>query len=319
MRFRHLRPLLVGLAAVAFTSLLPHRADAQLKNGFAQATGIAVSVAEMAGATQKQPDGTAPKELFLPGYPHLYIMELQYKPIRLMRVPVKDPKTGQTNRELVWYMVYRAIRRDYTRYFADATKDEIIKKLRDPSLQPVNAQDPMAPMLLAPHFTLVTDDVDDKTAYHDSVLPDVQRFIAEREGIKLRNSLEVIQKIPDLADDPNDQVVIEGVAIWRNVNPKTDYMSVFMTGFSNGYRIGKGPDGETVLERKTVYQKFWRPGDEIDQDEQEFRLQGKPKWLYRPEPWSVKWPSRIKTPIEEIMITRPDAQPAEIIDQGLGK
>ena len=319
MRLQHLRSSLLSAAAFAIAFGIPAQTHAQqLDKGFSKATGIAVTVAEMAGATQKQPDGTSPKELFLPGYPNLYIMELQYKPIRMVRVPVRDPKTGQTQRELVWYMVYRAIRRDYTRYFAETNKEEIIRKLRDPSLQPVNPKDPRSAMIMTPHFTLVTDDVDDKKVYNDWVLPDVQRFIAEREGIKLKNSLQAIQKIPALADDPKDQSVIEGVAIWRNVNPKTDYLSVFMTGFSNGYRIGKGPDGKPILERKTVYQRFWRPGDEFDQDEQEFRLEGDPKWLYRPEPWTVKWPASIKTPIEELMITRPDAPPSEILNKGLG-
>jgi hypothetical protein len=294
------------------------QAHAQLKSGFAQSTGISIRVAEMAGATQKQPDGTAPAELFLPGYPNLWVMELQYKPIRMIRIDVRDPKTGQTNKELVWYMVWRGIRRDYTNYFVDADKETIIRQLRDPALQPENPKDPMAKMVFAPHFTLVTEDSDDQEVYRDWVLPEVQAAIARREGIRLQNSVQAIQPVPELAADEKDQKLIEGVAIWRNVNPKTDYVGVFMTGFSNGYRIAKGPGGETVLERKTAYQRFWRPGDEFEQDEQEFRIKGKPQWIYRPEPWSVKWPTRVKTNVEELMITRPDAPPSEILEKGLG-
>lgn len=307
------------LAVVTLFTAGQVQTQAQEKTtSFAQATGITVTVAEMAGATTKQPDGTPPKDLYLPGYPDLWIMELEYKPIRMVRVDVTDPVTKKTQRELVWYMVYRGIRRDYTTYFTDTTKDELIRKLRDPALQPVNEEDPAVPPMLAPHFTLVTTDEGSQKIYNDWVLPDVQKYIARREGLTLRSAVQAIQPVPPLADDPADQEVVQGVAIWRNVDPQTDYFSVFMSGFSNGYRIGKGPNGERMVERKTIVQKFWRPGDQFDQEEQEVRIQGKPEWIYRPEAWSVKWPAAVQTPVEELLITRPDAEPSEILKQGLG-
>ena len=145
--FRHLSllPLLARLQI-----LLCYRvqsAEAQKKNaGFAQSSGVTISVAEMAGCDSEATGRNKPpnQSCILPGYPNLWVMELQYKPIRMIRMPVRDPKTGQTNRELIWYMVWRATRRDYTDYFNEADKDTIIKQLRDPALQPVNPKDPMA-------------------------------------------------------------------------------------------------------------------------------------------------------------------------------
>ncbi len=314
---RHLCSL--PLCAIAVSVLAGSTAEAQQKNdGFAQATGITISVAEMAGATQKQPDGTPPNELFLPGYPNLWVMELQYKPIRMIRMPVRDPKTGQTNRELIWYMVWRGVRRDYTQFFQDTTKDELIAKLRNPDVLPQNPEDPAEPQLVSPHFTLVTTDEGDQKVYHDVLLPEVQRAIAQREGLNVRNSAQAIQEVPPLAENPADQVVIEGVALWRNVDPKTDYLSVFMSGLSNAYRVGKGPEGKMMVERKTVVQKFWRPGDEFEQDEREFRVQGKPEWIYRAEPWALKWPASVQTQINDVMIMRQDTPPNEVLKNATG-
>lgn len=309
-----LQSFVAALVVLTVSTTVCVQAQEQKLRGFSQASGITVTVAEMAGAAQKQPDGTLPKEIYMPGYPNMWIMELQYKPIRMVRVPVRDPRTGQTKRELIWYMVWRGIRRDYTRYFADTDKDALIKKLRDPELQPVNARDAQATFkpIMAPRFTLMTEDGDQKI-YRDWILPDVQAAIAKREKIQLKNTVQAIQDVPPLAENPRDQSVIEGVAIWRNVDPRTDYLRVFMTGFSNAYRLGK-VDDKTVLERKTIVQRFWRPGDEFEQDEEEFRIQGKPQWIYRPESWAVKWPARV-TKVEEVMVTRPDARPAEILEK----
>ena len=54
-----------------------------------------------------------------------------------------------------------------------------------------------------------------------------------------------------------------------------------MSGFSNGYKVSAGPNGEEVVTRRTLMQKFWRPGDRFDQNEEEIRLKGEPQWIYR--------------------------------------
>lgn len=284
-------------------------------DGFSEVTGVTVTVAEMAGAVERKPSGEVPKQLYVPGYPNLWVMELQYKPIRMMRLPVTDPVTKKTQRELVWYMVYRAIPRDYTRYFSDATKDELVKKLRDPSTTPDNEQDGASPKKFAPQFTLVTRDAGDQKVYQDTVLPGVQAEIARREGLNVLNSIQAIGQVPPVAADPKDQKIVEGVVVWRNVDPDTDYVSVFMTGFSNSCRMAKGPAGKTMLERKTVVQDFWRPGDRFDQDEKEFRIQGKPRWIYRAEPWRVQWPAGVRTSVEEVLVTRRDVRPKDVVSR----
>lgn len=273
--------ILVGSAQSASAQLI----RAELDQGFAKTSSVSVSVDEMLGPQKTR---KADEPIVGPGYPALYIAEVQYKPVRFVRMDVTDPATGQTKRELVWYMIYRSIPRDYTE-LAGNSQPDLLTKLEDPTMQPSNAIDGAASYpLIIPRFILKTDDVGQNETYYDEVNVQVQRSIFEREfkerasGLKLRNSIESIVEVQGQDDwvsvnDPDPLAkAVYGVAVWRNVNEKTDYFTIQMTGFSNAYRITT--DG--VVERKIVEQKFGRPGDEFSQDEMEFRVLGNPVWKY---------------------------------------
>jgi hypothetical protein len=53
-----------------------------------------------------------------------------------------------------------------------------------------------------------------------------------------------------------------------------------MGGFSNGYQL-IDVDGKKEVVRKTLMQKYWRPGDRFDEREKEIRQDGDPQWIYR--------------------------------------
>ena len=162
------------------------------------------------------------------------------------------------------------------------------------------------------------------------------------------NSVTAVQRIPPVvAVDATDPPAIYGIAMFRNVNPETDFFTLFLSGFSNGYKLVKGPvayadlqvladageirvndqiwngdfetrwqaaagvgdlfkegavppadadttqwyytvppekaDDTVVVWRKTLIQKYWRPGDKFKQNEREVRAQGDPRWIYRPD------------------------------------
>lgn len=275
--------ILVGSAQSGSAQLI----RAELDQGFEKTSSVAVSVDEMLGPQKTR---LADEPIVGPGYPALYIAEVQFKPVRFVRMNVTDPATGQTRRELVWYMIYRSIPRDYTELAGNSQAD-LLTKLEDPTTQPNNAIDsPRSYPLMIPRFILKTDDVGQNETYVDEVNTQIQRTIFEREfkerasGLKLRNSVESIVEVQGQDDwvsvndpDPLSKATY-GVAVWRNVNEKTDYFTIQMTGFSNAYRISS--DG--VVERKIVEQKFGRPGDEFSQDEMEFRILGDPAWKYAP-------------------------------------
>ena len=74
---------------------------------------------------------------------------------------------------------------------------------------------------------------------------------------------------------------LDGVATWTGIDPDLVFFTIYMTGFSNGYKVTEGPNGEEIVTRRTLAQSFWRPGDRFDQNEDEIRLKGEPHWVYR--------------------------------------
>ena len=279
---------------------LSQQISAPLDSGFARTSSIAMTVDEMLGSRKAR---ALTEPILGPGYPELWIGEVQYKPVRLMRLDIRDPKTGVVQKELVRYMVYRMILRDPTE-LAGAETAELRRKLADPNLDPANTLDQEVTMpLQMPRFILKTEDNDLDELYVDEINPEIQKAVFQREfgrrglTMKLLNSVEAIAEVGEpVASDDKDALskAVYGVAVWRNVNPKTDFFSVVMSGFSNAYRISTDENGKRIVEEKVIVQRFDRPGDEFDQDEQEFRFakdldtdgDGKidvryPKWQYQ--------------------------------------
>lgn len=204
--------------------------------------------------------------------PNLFVMEVQFRPMGLVYVPITDPKTGKVSRELIWYQVYRTRNRSL-----DTPVD-------DTDTLPVNPKDPIPRPYLIPEFFLIADASEQVEVYMDKVIPEAVAAIELREKLDLNNSVEIIQRIPEAAAEGEDPTWIYGVATWSGVDPKTDYFKLFAEGFSNGYQVTKVGD-ETIVLRKTIELKYWRPGDDFQQTEEEIRRNPedpKAEWLYRP-------------------------------------
>jgi hypothetical protein len=205
----------------------------------------------------------------------LWVLEVDAKPVRMIWVEVTDPRTKQKSRELVWYLVYRAVNRPLERRQDTSDTD------------PVNEVDPPpGPPIFVPEFTLVATDGGGQQAYADQVIPEAQAIISRRERQALRNSVEVIGPIPAetaMEAEPQADDTIHGIVTWRGIDSEIDYFTVYMSGFSNGYRIINGPDGKPLVLRKTIVQDFWRPGDMYEQSEREIRAKGAARWEYRPD------------------------------------
>jgi hypothetical protein len=208
----------------------------------------------------------------------IQVMEVQIKPMRIVFVPVTD-KDGQQRLEQVWYLVYRAINRPLRVEVTDES-------------DPVNVLDPLpGPAQFVPSLTLVTHD-DPKTEIPIQILPDeiIPAALAEIrkiEGDEVLDCVEVTQDFPKPVDpDADEQPWIYGVAMWRNVDPETDFFKVIFRGFSNGYeRTDDNPSG---IARKVVVQKFKRPGDRYDPNLREFSYDGAPFWAYQPDKLKVE-------------------------------
>ena len=189
-----------------------------------------------------------------------------------LKIPTSDGRLLDRN---VWYMVYRIRDTGKTMTF-DQVKlhpdfDHIKNELRRD--KPIAAE---AKKFL-PRFSLegwVVSNAANRTqknkyakvAYRDEIAPAILAQVQRREDKfqRLLDSHQMSQaKIPAAknAADPG----LWGVAIWTDVDPRIDYVSVYVKGLTNAYRLGSDFDDPTKL--KTLQLNFWRPGDQVEEDD----------------------------------------------------
>lgn len=274
---------------------------APLDRGFARTSSIVVNVQEMFGTRARRKEG---ESIIGPGFPALWIAEVQFKPPRLRRMMVTDPTTKKVDPELVWYMVYRVIPRDYSDLAGSAeARDQLLRQLSDEATDPQNESDEViASNLLVPRFILQTLDEGSEEAYLDEINNQIRQQVLKRElrgsdrNVRLLNSIEAISNVKAQVsvDDPDPlDRALYGVAVWRNVDPNTDFFRIEMFGFTNSYRLTATEDGEIQVEDKCIVQEFRRPGDRYRQEEIEFRVEGDPRWVYKPREMKLDFPGAI--------------------------
>ena len=201
-----------------------------------------------------------------------WCLQFTFKPLRMLHIDIPQPN-GRIQKKLVWYMVYR------------------VKNVGS-NLHPVQQADgsfatektAASPRQFMPQFVLESHERTRQgkrvfKAYLDRVLPSAIEPIQRREdrNRKLLSSVEManVKILP--SDDRIDRSVW-GVVTWIDVDPKLDFFSIFVRGLSNSQRwedtqgafklgdpIGKG----RRFYAKTLQLNFWRPGDDIRQNEDE--------------------------------------------------
>jgi hypothetical protein len=201
-------------------------------------------------------------------------LEFSFKPLRMITIDL-PVASGGTERKQVWYLVYRIRNTGQT-------------------LKPVEGADGVSstapgkggPIRFMPQFVLESQDrqADGKRvskAYLDRVIPAAVAAISRREtpGRMLLNSVEITEQPIPLSGDRADRSVW-GVATWVDVDPRIDFFSVFVGGLTNAYRWtdnpaayhpGDSPGRGRRFTHKVLQLNFWRPGDELDPNEREFR------------------------------------------------
>lgn len=199
----------------------------------------------------------------------LWVLDVYFKPMRMIPVELTDPKTGKKKLEFVWYIVYRGFHHKLEK-----------KGAENP---PVNQLDPpIAPQQFIPEALLVVTDNDRNEMYSDTLMPEALAAINKREKGNYKSSVAIVGPIPEESEPGTpDEPAVEGVFMWRGVNPDANRYTVFLTGFSNSIRKVDGPDGTPVIQTKTIMQKYWRRGDRFDQREWEITLDGDTQWIYR--------------------------------------
>jgi hypothetical protein len=200
---------------------------------------------------------------------NLWVLEVYMKPMRLIAIELTDPATGAKKLEYVWYITYRAVPRKEV-------------ERTEPNTPENTFDEPVSPPLFIPEFTLVVTDNDRNEIYPDQVIPEALVAINKREKTNFKSAVTAVGALPE-ANDPGAGFdhAIQGVAMWRGINPDADRYTVYMTGFSNGFRKVNGPDDQPIIQTKTIMAKFIRRGDRFVQKEGEIELDGEPVWIYR--------------------------------------
>jgi hypothetical protein len=142
-------------------------------------------------------------------------------------------------------------------------------------------------------------------AYLDRIVPTALDAIKRRElpDGELLQSADV--PLRELAIEPGRiQRGVWAVAMWEDVDPRIDFFSIYVRGLSNAiawsdpagaFKQGDAPGTGRKFTYKTLQLNFWRPGDDIAQDEREIRFGTAPqradfydsgegvayRWVYR--------------------------------------
>lgn len=201
----------------------------------------------------------------------IWSLEFAFKPLRTIVVDVPQD-TGKMQRKVIWYLVYR-LRYLGNDMVPEARKDAFGHDLYDG--QPVSQEG----WTFFPQLVLASHDF--AKSYQDRIIPAAKAPIEAREmrGEKLLNSVEISRQLILLstADDPQE---VWGVATWEDIDPRLTYFSVFVKGLTNAYQPVDLPDafqagdppgtGRDILS-KTLQLNFWRPGDAVNEVEDEVR------------------------------------------------
>ena len=189
-----------------------------------------------------------------------------YKSVWGLKLEFKTPRLIQVDGKDVWYFVYKV------------TND-------GRHLNPVEGEDGTATnesvnhtVRFFPSFILESHEIG--RAYMDKVYPKAFQKIAKREdkNRKFYNSVN-ISSVPIKVSTPEVDNGLWGIALWTDVDPRTDFFSINIGGLTNAYRWtdpagayreGDPPGKGRRFSFKTLKLNFWRPGDDEDLDELEF-------------------------------------------------
>jgi hypothetical protein len=204
----------------------------------------------------------------------VYGLEFSFKPLRMITVDVPTA-SGSTERKLVWYLVYRV-----------RNTGQVLKSVvgEDGVYSAQLGQG--GPLRFRPQFVLESQDRLHNggrvsKSYLDRVIPAADAAIRARElrGRDLLNSVEMAEQIIPVSGDRADKG-LWGVATWTDIDPRIDFFSVYVGGLTNAYRWedvagayrpGDPPGKGRRFARKMLQLNFWRPGDEVLQNEREIR------------------------------------------------
>lgn len=227
----------------------------------------------------------------------VWCLEFAFKPLRMIEVDVPQP-SGRVQRKNIWYMVYR-VRNTGAGLTGKANDDGTFETMAKSTDE----------IRFIPELVLVSNDRGAgqrvRKAYLDRIVPAALEPINQREFPqgKLLNSADLATELLKIEGGRTQQGVW-GVAMWEDVDPQIDFFSIYVRGLSNGLawtdppgalKLGDPPGTGRKFTYKTLQLNFWRPGDDIGENEREVRFGTAPqrgefydsgegvayRWVYR--------------------------------------
>ena len=200
----------------------------------------------------------------------VWYVEFGFKPLRMIQV----------NGQLVWYLTYYV--KNNGNHLSPAAKAD------DLGNESYSIAKKSYPVTITPN--LILRSFDRRAAYMDRVIPEAVARIRQREdaAINFHDSVSISQK-PIPVSGPGEDGRVWAIATWTGIDPRTDFLSIYVQGLTNAYRWtdkpgaykkGDAPGTGRKISQKTLKLNFWRPGDAIKQHEKEIRY-GMP--FYRSE------------------------------------
>ena len=199
-------------------------------------------------------------------YRDVWEYEFAFTGLRQKAISLQYPD-GTIQRKNIWYLVWRC--RDFGKSLSYEQEEERFEHTK----HVLKEDEPLTePKKFVPSFTLegyVKPDFNSQytaVRYRDINSASLAKFIQSIEDPhqKLLTKYEMSEAEIPLAQSENDEGVW-GVAIWEDVDPRIDYVSVYVNGMTNAYRI-VNDNGNISFKYKTLQLNFWRAGDDVGQD-----------------------------------------------------
>ncbi len=217
----------------------------------------------------------------------IWNLEFTFKPLRMIRVQMPQ-RSGKLRTKLIWYMVYKV--RNPGKHFVPVRQPDGSYKLDRP-----DEIDPGKPGVNFVPFFVLVENKEINRYFREQIIPLAKPQILRREFRSGEFKTPEVLNSAEMA-----QVKIKagesrwGVVTWEDVDPRIDFLSIYIQGLSNAYHWketrksynhGDPPGLGRKFTRKTLRINFWRPGDEFLETEKEI-IYGIPgeldyEWLYR--------------------------------------